>query len=70
MRRTTLATPREREHPFDEIVTLSGRVKLTISVYLQEMASRNRAGEERIRANPSAEVRAAQHHGRICYPGA
>jgi len=39
VRRMILAALREREHSFDEIVALSGRVKSTVSVHLQEMAA-------------------------------
>ncbi|MDD3934461.1 V4R domain-containing protein [Methanoculleus sp. UBA303] len=39
VRRTILAALRDREHSFDEIVALSGRVKSTVSVHLQDLAA-------------------------------
>ncbi|HOB18786.1 MAG TPA: helix-turn-helix domain-containing protein [Candidatus Methanoculleus thermohydrogenotrophicum] len=39
VRRAILAALRQREHSFDEIVTLAGRAKSTVSVHLQELAA-------------------------------
>jgi predicted hydrocarbon binding protein len=39
VRRTILAALREREHTFEELVTLAGRAKSTISVHLQDLAA-------------------------------
>ncbi|MDK2916748.1 MAG: uncharacterized protein PWR25_1305 [Euryarchaeota archaeon] len=49
VRRTILAALRERERTFDEIVSLAGRAKSTVSVHLQEMAA---AGVIGSRADP------------------
>lgn len=49
VRRGILAALRKREHSFDEIVTLAGRAKSTVSVHLQELAA---AGVVRSRADP------------------
>lgn len=49
VRRTILAALREREHTFDEIVTLAGRAKSTVSVHLRDLAA---AGVIRFRSDP------------------
>lgn len=49
VRRAILAALREREHTFDEIVTLAGRAKSTVSVHLQDLTA---AGVIRFRSDP------------------